>query len=203
MSCHFDFLLFYKYSDFSSYRHNCVCLKIGEYYNYRPSTTWLYVESNPVTVRAEIAPLNSDNYTPLNVESYAANNMMPIWGDGYKFSLGEYNEKSATGWFQMRLTLTDATGNKCVQTISPALYAESAKSGVAGVKEDAFGISLQGNTLFISSADAAAVEIYSISGTLVKQATGNEIDLSALPAGVYVVRAAAAGSVVTDKICVR
>ena len=32
MSCHFDFLLFYKYSDFSSYRHNCVCLKIGEYY---------------------------------------------------------------------------------------------------------------------------------------------------------------------------
>lgn len=160
------------------------------------------MESNPVTVRAEIAPLNSDNYTPLNVESYAANNMMPIWGDGYKFSLGEYNEKSATGWFQMRLTLTDATGNKCVQTISPALYAESAKSGVAGVKEDAFGISLQGNTLFISSADAAAVEIYSISGTLVKQATGNEIDLSALPAGVYVVRAAAAGSVVTEKICV-
>lgn len=63
--------------------------------------------------------------------------------------------------------------------------------------------SLQGNTLFISSADAAAVEIYSISGTLVKQATGNEIDLSALPAGVYVVRAAAAGSVVTEKICVR
>lgn len=104
---------------------------------------------------------------------------------------------------RLRLTLTDATGNKCVQTISPALYAESAKSGVAGVKEDAFGISLQGNTLFISSADAAAVEIYSISGTLVKQATGNEIDLSALPAGVYVVRAAAAGSVVTEKICVR
>ena len=67
--------------------------------------------------------------------------MMPIWGDGYKFSLGEYNEKSATGWFQLRLTLTDATGN--------------------------------------------------------------EIDLSALPAGVYVVRAAAAGSVVTEKICVR
>lgn len=178
-----------------------VFLNAADYY--RPSTTWLYVESNPVTVRAEIAPLNSDNYTPLNVESYAANNMMPIWGDGYKLSLGEYNEKSATGWFQLRLTLTDATGNKCVQTISPALYAESAKSGVAGVKEDAFGISLQGNTLFISSADAAAVEIYSISGTLVKQATGNEIDLSALPAGVYVVRAAAAGSVVTEKICVR
>ena len=34
MSCHFDFLLFYKYSDFSSYRHNCVCLKIGEYYTF-------------------------------------------------------------------------------------------------------------------------------------------------------------------------
>ena len=35
MSCHFDFLLFYKYSDFSSYRHNCVCLKIGEYYKFK------------------------------------------------------------------------------------------------------------------------------------------------------------------------
>lgn len=44
MSCHFDFLLFYKYSDFSSYRHNCVCLKIGEYYN--PSKRDRYIKNN-------------------------------------------------------------------------------------------------------------------------------------------------------------
>lgn len=164
----------------------------------------LYLLNSPYTVKAEIASRGSKNFTELQIQDYKANSAAFTWGDGYKIDLSQYDHKNRDGWFQLRFTLTDAKGNKCVQTISPALFAKGSANGVNSVGDDApFGISMEGTTLRVQALSSADVQLFNLSGAQVLSATGNEFDLSGLPAGVYVVRAAADGAVATRKILVR
>lgn len=164
----------------------------------------MYLLNSPYTVKAEIASRGSKNFTELQIQDYKANSAAFTWGDGYKIDLSQYEHKNRDGWFQLRFTLTDAKGNKCVQTISPALFAKGSANGVNSVGDDApFGISMEGTTLRVQALSSADVQLFNLSGSMVCSATGNEFDLSALPAGVYVVRAAADGAVATRKILVR
>ena len=173
----------------------------ADYYRNAPE---LYLLNAPYTVKAEIASRGSKNFTELQIQDYKANSAMPTWGDGYKIDLSQYEHKNRDGWFQLRFTLTDAKGNKCVQTISPALFAKGSANGVNSVGDDVpFGISMEGTTLHVQSLSSADVQLFNLSGAQVFSATGNEFDLSGLPAGVYVVRAAADGAVATRKILVR
>lgn len=173
----------------------------ADYYRNAPE---LYLLNAPYTVKAEIASRGSQRFTELQVQDYKANSALPTWGDGYKIDLSQYCHRNRDGWFQLRFTLIDATGNKCVQTISPALYAKDATNGVGSVDYEApFGMSMEGSTLHVETAGAADVQVFDLGGVNVFSATGNDFDLSVLSAGVYVVRAVADGAVATQKIHLR
>lgn len=164
----------------------------------------MYLLNSPYTVKVEIASRGSQRFTELHVQDYASNTAMPTWGDGYKIDLSQYDHKNADGWFRLRFTLTDAAGNRNVQTISPALYARSAATGVTSVGDnDPFGIEMYGNTLHMEGVESADVQIFNLGGAAVFSASGSEFNLSSLPKGIYMVRAAAAGSVATRKIYIR
>lgn len=186
---------------FTSLAEAEIYFNAGDFHRTHPE---LYMLNSPVTVKAEIASRTSERYTVLQVQDYTANSADFTWGNGYKIDLSQYTHENRDGWFKLRFTLTDTKGNTCVQTISPALYAFDSATGVTTADDDApFGISLQGTTLSVGAQTPASVQIYGMNGASVMCATGNEFNLSALPAGIYIVRAVAGGAVVTEKIFVR
>ncbi len=138
-------------------------------------------------VKLEIAPFGTENYTEVPVHELTEHFRMPVWGNYYEADLSGYKVKSANGWFALRFTLTDRAGNKCVQTASPALYAEHSTLSVGSVTESAEGLQMVGDRLV--SADASeCIMVYDASGRLVLSSVGSA-DLSPLPRGLYVARA--------------
>ena len=73
-------------------------------------------------MKVEVAPYGTDNYTEVTTEQIPELFKMPCWGyfrTGKLLGLGA----SPNGWWNVRLTLKDNSGNSNVQTVSPAFYA--------------------------------------------------------------------------------
>lgn len=85
-------------------------------------------------------------------------------------------EKSGNGWFDMRFTLKDETGNWQIQTLSPAFRIDSADSSVGGVLDDSLGVRIVGRDIIVP----AGASVYDISGLL---SDGRDV-----APGVYIVR---------------
>ena len=59
--------------------------------------------------------------------------MLPFYGHYFEGSLVEEKSSSSNGWYDIRITLTDESGNSQTQTISPAFRVEHAQSSMATV----------------------------------------------------------------------
>lgn len=86
-------------------------------------------------VKAEYAPYGTDNFKELPAEAYPAGDFFPGFGYNYRAALEGITERSDNGWFDLRLTVKDATESSMVQTISPAFYIGSLAS-VKGINAD-------------------------------------------------------------------
>jgi len=119
--------------------------------------TWF--DSHPIQeVKSEWSPYGENDWNEFAVEEvpeYFENG----FGTFYRGSLAGVNKGSSNGWYDLRITLCDATGNKQQQTISPVFRIES----MSGVE-----------TLGITDADAP-VEYYNLQGFRVNTATPGEI----------------------------
>lgn len=71
-------------------------------------------------LKVEYAPYSSDNFKPLFVSEVPEKYFYPGWGNYYTVPLDEVTGNSVNGWFDIRITMEDAEGNRHVQTISPA-----------------------------------------------------------------------------------
>lgn len=168
----------------------------------RPSSDF-HLTRQPVTVKAEIASRNSENYTTLTVQDYSANSAMPVWGDGYRIDLSQYEHYNIDGWFRLRFTVTDAAGNRCIQTISPALYARGSANGIGDITALPLRVWLEGNLIMAEGTDQAVISVYSMSGNILMSGKGNSLDITSLPAAIYMVQARGEGNSVTAKILKR
>lgn len=83
-------------------------------------------------IKVETAPYGTEDYIEIATEQNPELFMMPCWGyfrSGKLTGLGT----SSNGWWNIRLTLKDDSGNSNVQTISPAFYA--ANTDPSGIKD--------------------------------------------------------------------
>ena len=83
-------------------------------------------------IKVEAAPYGTEDYIEIATEQNPELFMMPCWGyfrSGKLSGLGT----SSNGWWNIRLTLKDDSGNSNVQTISPAFYA--ANTDPSGIKD--------------------------------------------------------------------
>jgi|GEM_PF-3120583 len=139
-------------------------LRSSEYYTYTPAT-----------IKVEYAPRGNGEFTELAVEEDASKFFMPGYGAYWEGSLGTVDRQSPDGWFDLRVTLTDASGNSQVQTISPAFHIESLSSVEDAVTDKDVCIRVENNRIIAPS----GAEIYDISGR----------PASSAPApGIYIVR---------------
>ena len=86
---------------------------------------------------------------------------MPGYGYFYNGSLESVNTNSPNGWFDMQISLTDASGNMQTQTISPAFYI-SGSDAIETIEGDGSDtpVKIEGDMIMASE----NADIYTMSG---------------------------------------
>lgn len=123
-----------------------------------------YFDCKEQDVKVEYAPYGTGCFAELTtVEEVPELYFMPGFGYFYRASLKDVEGLSANGWFDLRITLTDKSGNRQEQTLSPAFKVEN----LVGVAD-----------ILVSEA-AQDAEYYNLQGVRVTNPTAG---------GVYIVR---------------
>lgn len=90
------------------------------------------MEAYPLeSIKVEYAPTGSSEFTEIEVSENADMFFMPGYGYCYDGSLAGIDRGSDNGWMDLRITLTDDSGNVQTQTLSPAFRVDS----LAGIEE--------------------------------------------------------------------
>lgn len=90
------------------------------------------MEAYPLeSIKVEYAPTGSSEFTEIEVSENADMFFMPGYGYCYDGSLAGIDRSSDNGWMDLRITLTDDSGNVQTQTLSPAFRVDS----LAGIEE--------------------------------------------------------------------
>lgn len=90
------------------------------------------MEAYPLeSIKVEYAPTGSSEFTEIEVSENADMFFMPGYGYCYDGSLAGIDRGSDNGWMDLRITLTDDSGNIQTQTLSPAFRVES----LAGIED--------------------------------------------------------------------
>lgn len=74
----------------------------------------------PQTVEVSYSPYDTDSWKPFAVEEIPENFFMPGFGYFYRGELNQVEGNGEKGWFDLKIKLTDLSGNWQEQIISPA-----------------------------------------------------------------------------------
>lgn len=169
-------------------------------FNQNPETYIGWFTEEPATeVKVEYAPYGTGSFLPLEVENIAERDFMPGFGSYYRGSLASVDRKSENGWFDVRITLTDAAGNFQEQTLSPAFKIEESV-GVEIVSSQNITVTVEDKIIKIGGCNNPVVDMYSPDGLLIKNVNSDNVDVSDLTHGIYIVNITDGSSHVVRKI---
>lgn len=146
------------------------------------------METDPIErVKAEYSPQGSDSWIEIPVAEIPEMFFMPGYGYFYRGSLAGIDDKETDQWYDLRITLTDRTGNCQTQTISPAFNIKS-DSGVSGSDgSESIVLINKGGILEIEGCECPEVRVFDMTGYLIVAGSGGKIDVSSVYPGVYMV----------------
>lgn len=158
--------------------------------NYTTNPVCVYFAYSQPSVKVEVSKHDRDEWFTLQHEQQPELFMMPVWGAGYKVALNQYPRQKNDHYYDLRITLTDAAGNKSQQTLTPSFFVKG--DPVAGADEhiaSPLSINMEGNLLYVKGATQPIITIYSASGSLINTINADMTDISTLTPGIYIVRA--------------
>lgn len=126
-------------------------------------------------LKVEYAPYGSNDFAP--IEMRQEGDMMIGFGYPYIGSLESVDRESATGWFDLRILMTDAAGNTNEQIISPAFKIDRL-TGIQQVCVNKANLRIVGRSVVADG--GADVEVFTQSGQRVENHN--------LSAGIYMAR---------------
>lgn len=134
---------------------------------------WTYWHdcSELADVKVEYAPYGSDDFSPLEVREIPEMFFMPGYGYFFRGDLTAVSKASSNKWYDVRISLTDPSGNTNVQTISPAFRIENITEGVETIGNEA----------------TSTFEVYSLDGTCVMR-NAHKDAMQTLAKGIYIKR---------------
>ncbi len=135
---------------------------------------WFTCREEPVNVKVEYALHGSETFKELPVDILADKFFTPGFGHQYEVALDGIGEQSYLGWFDLRVSLSDNSGNTMTQLFEPAFnIAELA--GLETVGSEAEAVGLDGRNIIAPA------------GSLVYDMSGRLVEGRDLAPGVYVV----------------
>lgn len=100
------------------------------------TTIYEYFIYHPATLKVEYAPSGTNTFKALHATDNPSE-FTPGFGAFWSVPLVNIDTTSTDGWFDLRITLTDASGNSQTQHLSPAFYIKSLdNSGVTITTDD-------------------------------------------------------------------
>lgn len=175
-------------------------------YNEIPGTNINWYDCKEQTVAVAYSPYGQDSWTELAVDEIPELYRMPGFGYFYRGSLESVNRESSNGWYDLKVTLTDASGNMQEQTISPAFRIANT-TGVSETLQGTMNLRHEGGQIYVTGTEKAGLTIYSVDGTCVMKvadAVSRPVSVSDIKPGMYVVKATSAdGNQIVKKITVR
>lgn len=178
----------------------------GGDFNYHNENNRFYFDCKEQTVAVAYSPYGQSRWTELAVDEIPELYRMPGFGYFYRGSLEGVNLESSNGWYDLKITLTDASGNMQEQTISPAFRIGNV-TGVSETLQSTMSLRHVGRQLYVDGVDNAGVSVYTADGMCVVKAADavtRPVSLGNVAPGMYVVKATAAdGRQIVRKITVR
>lgn len=175
-------------------------------YNEIPGTDINWYDCKEQTVAVAYSPYGQDSWTELAVDEIPELYRMPGFGYFYRGSLESVNRESSNGWYDLKVTLTDASGNMQEQTISPAFRIANT-TGVSETLQGTMNLRHEGGQIYVTGTEKAGLTVYSVDGTCVMKvadAVSRPVSVSDIKPGMYVVKATSAdGNQIVKKITVR
>ena len=175
-------------------------------YNEIPGTNINWYDCKEQTVAVAYSPYGQDSWTELAVDEIPELYRMPGFGYFYRGSLESVNRESSNGWYDLKVTLTDASGNMQEQTISPAFRIANT-TGVSETLQGTMNLRHEGGQIYVTGTEKAGLTIYSVDGTCVMKvadAVSRPVSVRDIKPGMYVVKATSAdGNQIVKKITVR
>ncbi len=139
------------------------------------------------SVKVEYSSHGSDTWTEIHTEEIPEMFFMPGYGYFYRGSLKGINKTSLDKWYDVRITLTDKTGNYQTQTISPAFHIDS-NSGVSSIENtESIALINKNDVLSVEGIDCPEVRVFDMTGRLIMLSSDRKINISSIPSGIYVV----------------
>lgn len=178
----------------------------GGDFNFHIENNRAYFDCKEQTVAVAYSPYGQDSWTELAVDEIPELYRMPGFGYFYRGSLESVNRESSNGWYDLKVTLTDASGNMQEQTISPAFRIANT-TGVSETLQGTMNLRHEGGQIYVTGTEKAGLTIYSVDGTCVMKvadAVSRPVSTSDIKPGMYVVKATSAdGNQIVKKITVR
>jgi hypothetical protein len=167
-------------------------------FNYNPET-YLF-EHAELAPTVEYAPYGTQAWAPLTVQADNSVQAAACYAKAYTASLASITETAEKGWFDMRVSLTDASGNYVTQTVSPA-FKIAGLAGISSLRNGDFELHQAAGRVWLTGADSAAIDVYSLSGVKVKSVKGNEV--TGLDKGFYIVKAVSGAKTITRSLVIK
>ena len=186
-----------------------IALSAGDFNFDFTNSVATYNEERPASVTVEYAPFGKENWQPVEIAENEEYFQKEGLGNYYEGTLKSITGTSETGWYDLRITITDKAGNSQKQVVSPAFKIGEGNSGVAALQSatDLYAYVYANEQIRIVGAEAAAIDLYNAAGALVARSSdgvSNPISTASLPAGIYVARLTADnGTATTSKLVVK
>lgn len=94
-----------------------------------------YSRQSPASVEVSYSAYGQNNWYELQVDE-VPENYWPLMGWFYSGSLSDVTGHGQNGWFDIKIRLTDASGNWNEQVISPAFRIADTEMSITGVNDD-------------------------------------------------------------------
>jgi len=162
-----------------------ILIAAGDFNQHRdPEKWWWWYDTDDTDITVEYSPLDKADWKELPVEEQPELYVREF-GQLFEGSLGSIRSGEYTGWYDLRITLTDNDGSFSQQTISPA-FKINQSTGITGPKADNRTLIVHGQTA--TAADGTMINAYLTNGTLIATGHGS-LNLAGLAPGVYIISA--------------
>lgn len=112
----------------------------GTFLNYN------YFRYNPAGLKLYYRPHGMSGFNDLSTETVSDCSNERGFGEFYKCNLSQVESGSETGWFDLRISLSDSAGNSQTQDIEKAFRIKSL-AGVDDICDDSYEIRIEGNSI--------------------------------------------------------
>ena len=184
-------------NEFSSAADGIFHIVAGDFKWDKENYVFAHSELKPTV---EYAPYGTEAWTELNVAADNTVSAAVCYAKAYSASLAGITEKASQGWFDMRITMTDPSGNYMKQTISPA-FKINELAGVATVSAGSFELHSANGRVWVTGAENPQIEVFGIDGATVAKVKGNEV--GSLASGVYIVKASNGKDTIVRKLYIK